>query len=211
MLAGAVSFPVCSQQERKSGNRRGISGQHERYSVQNQDLILANLAMKEVLLLHVPHPIKMEQKVQLSEFYLLFHYKIVWENFSLQFLYVKRAQDWYAILCHCIWNWSLWSSKRQRWRQEWMNMIAANWQTMEEWSSYCCLDQITEAWLTSALCSRLHLPHLLPLLLQQQNHFWSCKNSILWGELSETPSKMSWINVNWMWLVTVNENAWKVI
>lgn len=90
-------------------------------------------------------------------------------------------------------------------------MIAMNWRTMEEQSSYCCLDQIAEAWLTSALRSCLHLTHLLPLLLQQQNHLWSLEDSTPGEDLPETTPKLSWMNVRRIRLVTVNENTWKVI
>lgn len=104
VLVGRRSFLPCVQPARKEKwEQKKISGEHGRYPVQNQYLVLANLGMRKVLLLHVPHPIEMEQKVWLSEFYLLFNYKIVWDNFSLQFPYVKRAQDRYAVLCHWIW------------------------------------------------------------------------------------------------------------
>lgn len=48
-------------------------------------------------------------------------------------------------------------------------------------------------------------------LLQQQNHLQSLEDSTLWGDLSDTTPKLPWINVRWIRLVTVNENAWKVI
>lgn len=143
------------------------------------------------------HKKKKEKMVCLDKFYLLFHYKNVWKKLSLLFSCVKRAEDWYTALCHWIWNWSQWSLQKQSWRQEWMNIIAINWWTMEEQNSYCCLDQIAEAWLTSALHSRLHLIHLPLLLLQQQNHFWSLEDISLQDitYLSETPPRLSWMDV----------------
>lgn len=74
LLASAVSFLTCNQQEWKSGNRRGISGIRESYFVKNQDLILTNFGIRKLFFLHVSPPVKMEHTAWLGKFCWFFQY-----------------------------------------------------------------------------------------------------------------------------------------